>query len=67
MAAFFESFAYADAAYLNLLIAIMRYISPVIATSRFTGIPDNADIIAVAIVIPADGPSLGVAPSGMCI
>ena len=32
MAAFFESFAYADAAYLNLLIAIMRYISPVIAT-----------------------------------
>ena len=45
-----------------------RVISPVIATSASTGIPRAADTIAVAIVTPADGPSLGMAPAGtwMC-
>ena len=33
-------------------------ISPVIPTSLLTGIPVSAEISAVAIVIPADGPSL---------
>ena len=43
-------------------------ISPVIATSGSTGTPRAADTIAVAIVTPADGPSLGIAPAGtwMC-
>ena len=31
MTAFFESFAYADEEYLNLLIAIMRYLAPAVA------------------------------------
>ena len=31
MTAFLESFTYADEAYLNLLIAIMRYLAPAIA------------------------------------
>ena len=39
-------------------------ISPVIATSDRTGTPRAADTIAVAIVTPADGPSLGMAPAG---
>ena len=39
-------------------------ISPVIATSASTGTPRAADTIAVAIVTPADGPSLGIAPAG---
>ena len=39
-------------------------ISPVIATSRLTGIPVSIDTITVAIATPALGPSLGVAPSG---
>ncbi len=45
-----------------------RVISPVIATSLRTGMPVRALTMAVAIVIPADGPSLGMAPAGtwMC-
>jgi hypothetical protein len=45
-----------------------RVISPVIATSLRTGMPVSVLTIAVAIVIPADGPSLGIAPAGtwMC-
>ena len=43
----------------------LRVISPVIATSHLTGILVKADNTAVAIVTPADGPSLGVAPSGI--
>ena len=38
--------------------------SPVIATLPFTFLLDNADTNAVTIVTPADGPSLGTAPSG---
>ena len=41
-------------------------ISPVIARSRRTGILLSALAIAVAIVMPADGPSFGIAPSGTC-
>ena len=41
-----------------------RVISPVIATSLRTGMPVSALTMAVAIVIPADGPSLGMAPAG---
>src|SRR6185437_12705554 len=39
-------------------------ISPVMAMSRRTGMPLNTDTIEVTIATPADGPSLGVAPSG---
>ena len=39
-------------------------ISPVMATSLRTGMRNSADASAVAIVTPADGPSLGIAPSG---
>ena len=39
-------------------------ISPVIATSRRALRCVKAEIIAVAIVMPADGPSFGIAPSG---
>src|SRR5207244_2371347 len=44
-------------------------ISPVIATSVRTLRPVRADTIAVAMVTPADGPSLGMAPAGtwMCM
>jgi hypothetical protein len=48
-------------------IAITRprsVISPVIAMSCFTATLVSADTSEVAIVTPADGPSLGVAPSG---
>ena len=38
-------------------------ISPVIATSARTGSPVKAEYSAVAIVTPAEGPSLGIAPS----
>ena len=34
---------------------------------KWTGIPVSVEITAVTIVIPADGPSFGVAPSGICI
>src|SRR6267378_5943298 len=40
--------------------------SPVIATSWRAGRWHNSDANAVAIVIPADGPSLGTAPAGTC-
>ena len=40
--------------------------SPVIATSSRTGRPETSDISAVAIVIPALGPSFGIAPAGTC-
>ena len=39
-------------------------ISPVIATSWRAGRPESADTIAVAIAMPADGPSFGIAPAG---
>ena len=38
--------------------------SPVIATSRRTAMPVSVEIIAVTMPMPADGPSLGTAPSG---
>ena len=38
--------------------------SPVIATSWRTGIRVSAETSAVAMVMPADGPSFGIAPSG---
>ena len=38
--------------------------SPVIATSCLTGMPVITETMAVAMAMPADGPSLGVAPSG---
>jgi hypothetical protein len=41
-------------------------ISPVMAMSGFVGTPVSALTSAVAIVIPADGPSFGIAPSGTC-
>ena len=39
-------------------------ISPVMATSRRTGMPVSTETIAVTMATPADGPSFGVAPSG---
>ena len=39
-------------------------ISPVMATSRRTGRFVSAETMAVQIVMPADGPSFGTAPSG---
>ena len=42
----------------------LRVISPVMAIPLLTFMPLNADTIDVTMVIPADGPSLGVAPSG---
>ena len=41
-------------------------ISPVMATSRRTGIRSSAETSPVHMVMPADGPSLGMAPSGRC-
>ena len=41
-----------------------RVISPVMATSLRTGMPVKALTMAVAMVMPADGPSLGMAPAG---
>lgn len=38
--------------------------SPVIATSARTGRPDSSDARAVVIVMPALGPSFGIAPAG---
>src|SRR5438552_13373048 len=40
--------------------------SPVIATSWRAGRRHNSDASAVAMAIPADGPSLGTAPAGKC-
>jgi len=40
--------------------------SRVIPTSERTGRPVAGEASAVTIVIPADGPSLGVAPAGTC-
>ena len=42
----------------------LSVISPVIATSWRAGRSDSADTIAVAIAMPADGPSFGIAPAG---
>ena len=41
-----------------------RVTSPVMATSRLTGMPLKALTMAVTIVTPAEGPSFGTAPSG---
>ena len=41
-----------------------RVISPVIASSRRTGTSVRAETMAVVMAIPAEGPSLGTAPSG---
>ena len=38
----------------------------VMAISALTGFPQMAENMAVAMVMPADGPSLGTAPSGIC-
>ena len=38
--------------------------SPVMAISRRTGAPVRADTMAVVMAMPAEGPSLGTAPSG---
>src|SRR3546814_419810 len=38
--------------------------SPVIATSRRTGMPVRVEMIAVTMPTPAEGPSFGTAPSG---
>ena len=40
--------------------------SPVIAVSERTGRPVTSEASAVAIVMPALGPSLGIAPAGTC-
>jgi len=42
-------------------------ISPVIAMSRRTGLPDISDASAVEIATPAEGPSFGMAPAGTCM
>jgi hypothetical protein len=39
-------------------------ISPVMATSWRTGMPETSETSAHAMVTPADGPSLGTAPEG---
>jgi hypothetical protein len=41
-----------------------RVISPVMARSRYTGLLVSAETMEVHMEIPADGPSLGMAPSG---
>ena len=45
----------------------VRVSSPVIASSGRKGVLVNAETRATAIVIPAEGPSLGTAPSGICM
>ena len=42
----------------------VRVISPVIAMLLFTLSPVRRDTMAVVMAIPAEGPSLGVAPAG---
>ena len=44
-----------------------RVISPVMATSLRTGVPVRAEMSAMVTVMPAEGPSLGTAPSGKWI
>src|SRR5256885_12845667 len=44
----------------------IRDSSPVMAVFSFTGFFVDRDNKAVTIVTPAEGPSFGVAPSGMC-
>ncbi len=44
----------------------LRVTSPVIPTSERTARPVASEASAVTIVIPADGPSLGVTPAGRC-
>ena len=41
--------------------------SPVMARSGRAGVPIARESSEVTIVMPADGPSLGVAPSGTCM
>ena len=41
-----------------------RVISPVIASAALAGRPESAETSAAAIVTPAEGPSLGMAPAG---
>ena len=41
--------------------------SPVIARSSLIGLSSASDRSEVIIVMPAEGPSFGVAPSGMCM
>ena len=43
-----------------------RVISPVMARSLRTGTPVSTEVMATAMATPAEGPSLGVAPSGTC-
>ena len=45
----------------------VRVISPVMAVWLRMGRPVYSDVTAVAIVTPADGPSLGTAPAGTWI
>jgi len=42
----------------------LSVISPVIATSEETARSENSEMSAVAIVTPAEGPSLTTAPAG---
>ncbi|MNI23927.1 hypothetical protein D3C73_775300 [compost metagenome] len=44
-----------------------KVISPVIANFSFTLRWVNSDVSAVSIVIPAEGPSFGIAPAGTWI
>ena len=43
-----------------------RVTSPVMPTLCFTARPERSDASAVAIVMPALGPSFGMAPAGTC-
>ena len=51
----------------QLSILPLKDNSPVIAKLGFKGLFRIKDKIAEVIVTPADGPSLGIAPSGACI
>ena len=42
----------------------VRVISPVMATSSETGTPIASEASAVAMAVPAEGPSFGTAPAG---
>jgi len=44
----------------------LKVISPVIARSEWTSLPENKDTSAVTIVTPAEGPSFPTAPAGKC-